>query len=90
MPRFQGIIDKRFSCCLKIKSVENILGYILQIFEIVPRKYPKMVKIDFIFREQKIEFIPECQALSCYCCSSCRLAVLPLVAALKLVIKSAL
>ena len=76
MPRFQGIIDKRFSCCLKIKSVENILGYILQIFEIVPRKYPKMVKIDFIFREQKIEFKPECQALSCYYATGCFVALL--------------
>ena len=61
----------RFSCCLKMKSVENILGYIREQFYRFSRgckprenlwncsrKYPKMFETYFIFRQQKIEFKP--------------------------------
>ena len=56
----------RFSCCLKMKSVENILGYIGgQFYRFLrsckpqenlwndSRKYPKMFKTGFIFSQQK-------------------------------------
>ena len=55
--------------CLKMKSVENILGYIREQFyrfsrgckprEILwnsSKNYPKMLETDFIFRQQKIKF----------------------------------
>ena len=44
-------------------GVQNILGYIrgqfYTLFKNCSKKYPKT---DFIFRQQKIEFKPECQA----------------------------
>ena len=80
----------RFSCCLKIKSVENILRYFpgqfLQIIKYVakPReniwncsiKHPKIFKTDFIFKQQKIKFKPECQVWSCYYATGGFVAVL--------------
>ena len=64
-------LSTRFSCCLK-----NILGYIRGQFYRFSGKYPKMFKTDFIFRQQKIEFKPECQACSCYYATGCFLAFL--------------
>ena len=57
-------LPTRFSCCLKMKSVENILGYIQEQFYRFSRgckprenlwncsrKYPKMFENYFIFRQ---------------------------------------
>ena len=83
-PAWHFWLSTRFSCCLKMKSVENILGYIREQFYRFSRgckpqenlwncsrKYPKMFKTDFIFRQRKIEFQPECQAWSCYYATGC-------------------
>ena len=64
-------LSTRFSCCLKMKSVENIFGYIREQFYRFSRgckprenlwncsrKYSKMFETYFIFRQQKIEFKP--------------------------------
>ena len=64
-------LSTRFSCCLKMKSVENIFGYIREQFYRFSRgckprenlwnclrKYPKMFETYFIFRQQNIEFKP--------------------------------
>ena len=64
-------LSSRFSCCLKMTSVENILGYTREQFYRFSRgckprenlwncsrKYPKMFETYFIFRQQKIEFKP--------------------------------
>ena len=70
-PAWYFWFSTRFSCCLKMKLVENILGYIWeQIYRFsrgckpwdnlwnCSRKYPKIFKTYFIFRQQKIEFKP--------------------------------
>jgi len=70
-PAWHFWLSTRFSCCLKMKSVENILGYIREQFYRFSRgckprenlwncsrKYPKMFETYFIFRQQKIEFKP--------------------------------
>ena len=64
-------LSTRFSCCLKMKSVENISGYIREQFYRFSRgckprenlwncsrKYPKMFETYFIFRQQEIELKP--------------------------------
>ena len=71
-PAWHFWLSTRFSCCLKMKSVENILGYIReqQIFEIVQENTIKCSKL-IHFRQQKIEFKPECLVWSCnrmFCC----------------------
>ena len=69
-PAWHFWLSTRFSCCLKMKSVENILGYIREQFYSCKtngckpqenlwncsRKYTKMFKTDSFFRQQKIEF----------------------------------
>ena len=70
-PAWHFWLSTRFSCCLKMKSVENILGYIREQFyrflrRCKPqekfwncsRKYTKMFKTYFIFSQQKIKFKP--------------------------------
>ena len=70
-PAWHFWLSTRFSCCLKMKSVENILGYIREQFYRFSRgckprenlwncsrKYPKIFETYFIFRQQKIEFKP--------------------------------
>ena len=81
-PAWHFWLSTRFSCCLKMKSVENILGYIREQFYRFSRgckprenlwncsrKYPKIFETNFIFRQQKIEF--KCQAWSCYYATGC-------------------
>ena len=68
-PAWHFCLSTRFSCCLKMKSVVNILGYIWGQFyrfskDCRPqenlwncsRKYPKLFDTYFIFRQKKIEF----------------------------------
>ena len=53
-PAWHFWLSTKFSCCLKMKSVENILG--LQPLENLynySRIYPKMFSTDFIFRQQE-------------------------------------
>ena len=70
-------LSTRFSCCLKMKSVENIFGYIREQFYRFSRgckprenlwncsrKYPKMFETYFIFRQQKSS-LNQCHAWSC-------------------------
>ena len=70
-PAWHFWLSTRFSCCLKMKLVENILGYIREQFYRFSRgckprenlwncsrKYPKIFETYFIFRQQKIEFKP--------------------------------
>ena len=70
-PAWHFWLSTRFSCCLKMKSVENISGYIREQFYRFSRgckprenlwncsrKYPKIFENVFIFRQQKIEFKP--------------------------------
>ena len=70
-PAWDFWLSTRFSCCLKMKSVENISGYIREQFYRFSRgckprenlwncsrKYPKIFETNFIFRQQKIEFKP--------------------------------
>ena len=62
-PAWHSWLPTRFSCCLNMKSVENILGYIrgqFCTFSRGSRKYPKMFKAHILFREN------QCQAWSCY------------------------
>ena len=86
-PAWNFWLSTRFSCCLKMKSVENILGYIWEQFYrflrgCKPReylwncsiKYPQIFKTYFIFRQQKIE-LNQCQAWSCYYATGCFVAV---------------
>ena len=73
------------------RTVENILGYIREQFYRFSRdrkpwenfwncsrKYPKMFKTDSfsLFRQQKIEFKPECLAWSCHYATGCFVAFL--------------
>ena len=48
-------LSTRFSCCLKMKSVENILGYIQPQENLwnCSRKYPKMFKTDSFLGNKK-------------------------------------
>ena len=65
------LVVNKISCCLKMKSVEKILGYIREQFYRFSRgckprenlwnfsrKYLKIFETYFIFRQQKIEFKP--------------------------------
>ena len=74
-PAWQLWLLTRYSCCMKIRSVDIICIQVCRFLRgFKPqenlsnssRKYPKMFKTDFIFRQQKIEFKPECQAWSYY------------------------
>ena len=70
-PAWHFWLSTRFYGCLKMKSVENILGYIREQFYRssrgckprenlwnCSRKYLKIFETYFIFRQQKIEFKP--------------------------------
>ena len=70
-PAWYFWLSTKFSCCLKMKSVENILGYIREQFYrfsrgckprenlwYCSRKYSKIFETYFIFRQQKIELKP--------------------------------
>ena len=87
-PAWHFWLSTRFSCCLKMKSVENILGYIREQFYRFSRgckprenlwncsrKYPKMFETYFIFRQQKSSW-NHCQAWSCYYATGCFVAFL--------------
>ena len=50
-PAWHFWLSTRFSCCLKMKSVENILGYI---WGNCSRKYTKMFKIDSFLGNKKL------------------------------------
>ena len=70
-PAWHFWLSTRFSCCLKMKSVETILGYIQEQFYRFSRgrkprenlwncsrKYSKMFKTDSFLGNKKIEFKP--------------------------------
>ena len=59
-PAWHFWLTTPFSCCLKMKSVENILGYIhckpLENTWKCSRKYPKMLKTDSFLGNKKLSF----------------------------------
>ena len=79
-PAWHFWLSTRFSCCLKMKSVENILGYVREQFYRFSRGCKPR---ENIFRQQKIEFIPECLALSCHYVTGCFVAFLGDISTLK-------
>jgi len=79
-----------------MKSVESILGCIREQFYRFSRgckprenlwncsrKYPEMLKTDFVFRQQKIKLKPECLAWSCHYATGCFVAFLGNISLLK-------
>ena len=86
-PAWHFWLSTRFSCCLKMKSVENILGYIREQFcrfsrgckprenlWNCSRKYTKMFKTDSFLGNTKIEYKPECLAWSSHYATRCFVA----------------
>ena len=82
-PAWHFWLSTRFSCCLKMKSIENISGYIREQFYRFlrgckprenlwnrSRKYPEIFETYFIFRQQKTS-LNRCQAWSCYYATGC-------------------
>ena len=70
------LLSTRFSCCLKMKSVEDILGYIREQFYRFLRgckpqentlKFSKLIS----FLANKKSSLDQCQAWSCYYATGC-------------------
>ena len=45
-------------------------------FRMIGANCSRMFKTDFLFRQQTIEFKPECQTRACYCATGCFVAFL--------------